>query len=380
MNRQQVVSRLTKWYRILYVTPPFYVRNFLDGFSAGKFSPGGLRKLDENLFGYAPPKYLPFNYRFSVIEEVMQRARWAHLRMVCLRLKMRRPIVLLFHPRFKGMIGRFNESLICYVVHDQYRLFAGAGPSLAEDERQVLEAADLVICTSEPLREDKLRYNDNVHVVPNGVDYSLFALGTSPQLAVAPELNQIRRPILGFIGRLNDKVDYELLRMIAIDNPGWSIILVGGDNIYTTSYREQFTRALACGNVKWLGFRPTEELPAYLKGMDVCMIPNKVNEYTQYVYPIKLHEYLAAGKPVICSDMPSIRSFDGLVRIAGSVSEWGRHLRETVRETGPEWIRRRQAVALQNTWETRAEQVHALLCDTLETKAQRRDKRDGCRA
>jgi glycosyltransferase involved in cell wall biosynthesis len=279
---------------------------------------------------------------------------------------MYQPVLLLWDPDFHKMVGQFNECMVCYFVDDQYSLFTGAKSTAAEEERPLLTAADLVLCTAETLCDDKRRFNPNVHLVGNGVDYSFFAASTSPQLAVPQDLKDIQRPILGFVGNLNDKVDYDLLAKIAVDNPEWSVILLGPDNVYTPSDRAQFNKLLTYGNVKWLGFRPMQEVPAYLKGMDVCVIPNKVNEYTQYIHPIKLHEYLAAGKPVITTDMPSVRSFGELVRIADSACQWRRHLKETLGEKGPEWIRRRQSVARQNTWEARAEQIHTLLTRTID--------------
>lgn len=366
---QWVVSHLTKWYRILYVTKPFYGIDLLRDVWAHRLPRGGLEVLGENLSRYAPPKYLPLNYRFPAIERAFRRFRLAHLKMVCRRMNIRRPILLLWEPEFQDMVGHFNESLLCYFVDDQYSLFTGAKPTAAEEESILVKAADLVLCISAPLCEDKRRFNPNVHLVEEAVDYSLFSGAALPHLPVPSEFDHIRRPILGFIGSLVDKVDYDLLNAIAIDNPDWSLVLVGPDNIFTSSDRDRFNRLLTCGNVKWLGFRPVQQLPAYLKGMDVCAIPNKVNEFNKYIFPLKLYEYLAAGKPIISTDIPSVRSFEGLVRIARSIPQWRRHMLEALEEVGMEWTVRRQRVASQNTWEKRAERINSLLTGSLEERA-----------
>lgn len=368
MNRQQLISQLTKWYRIVYVTRPFHIRTILGDAGKGRLPRGSAERLAENLIRYAPPKYLPFNYRVPKLEEKLSGLRLAHLRMVCRQLNFRHPILLLWDPDFQNMIGHFNESLVCYFADDQYSLFSGATSRAADEEKSLLRSADLIMCTAETLCEDKQRHNANVYHVGNGVDYSLFASATVSEVPIPQDIRDIRRPILGFVGSLNDKVDYELLTAVASDNPGWSIVLIGADNVYTQAYREQFRKLVSSENVKWLGFRPLGELPGYLKGMDVCAIPNKVNEYTRFVYPIKLHEYLAAGKPIISTDNPTVRLFNGLVRVAESASEWRRHLQEAMGETGPRWIARRQEIARQNTWEARAQQVHALLGDALKKK------------
>jgi glycosyltransferase involved in cell wall biosynthesis len=241
---------------------------------------------------------------------------------------------------------------------------------VAEQDRLLAEAADVVFCTSEALCEDKRRVNDNVHLVPNGADYELFA-SASEVSAPPDDLTRIQRPILGFIGTLNVKVDYQLLRGVAVRNPEWSIVLIGTDNTYSPAQREALRELLRCKNVTWLGFRPLADLPAYLNGFDVCAIPNKLNEYTQFVYPIKLHEYLAAGKPIVATDMPSLRPYRSVVQIARSVSDWTEQLnmaRERERVDAG-WRQRRHAVARQNTWDLRARQIQAALTRALEMRS-----------
>jgi glycosyltransferase involved in cell wall biosynthesis len=138
-------------------------------------------------------------------------------------------------------------------------------------------------------------------------------------------------------------------------------VLIGPDNIFTATYRAQFETLRACANVTWLGARPFEEVPAHIQGMDVCAIPNRVNEFTRFVYPVKLHEYLAVGKPVISTPIPSVKPFATTVHLASSVADWTRCLHDAAGETGDGWVARRQATARLHTWEQRAERVHELL-------------------
>ena len=210
MNRQQLISRLTKWYRVLYVTRPFHIRDVLGDARKRQLPRGGAERLGENLIRYAPPKYLPFNFRFPMLEQKIRDVRLAHLRMVCRRLNIRHPILWLWDPEFEDVVRHFDESLLCYFADDQYSLFSGAKGSATEEEKPLLRAADLVMCTAETLCEDKRPINANVHHVGNGADYSLFANATVPELPVPQDMKDIRRPILGFVGSLNDKIDFEL--------------------------------------------------------------------------------------------------------------------------------------------------------------------------
>jgi glycosyltransferase involved in cell wall biosynthesis len=374
MNRQRVTVRLTRWYRILYVTGPFYVVDLLRDVWRHRLPRGGMQQVADNLARYAPPKYLPLNHRFALVERVLHRVRLAHLHTVCRRLKIRQPILMLWDPEFRDVIGGFNELLVCYFVDDQYSLFGGTPAEAAEEEdRLVASTADVVLCTAEALCEDKRRFNENVHLVPNGVDYELFAAAVGSAASIPSDLRQIPRPIMGFIGSLNDKVDYRLLKTVARENPGWSIVLIGLDNTWAPSERQALRELLMCANVRWLGFRGLAELPAYLKGMDVCTIPNKLNEYTRYVYPIKLHEYLAAGKPVIGTDMPALRPFQDVVQIARSAADWATKMSAALEMTGNGWVGRRQAVARQNTWEIRAAKIHDALEAALRRSARSRE-------
>jgi glycosyltransferase involved in cell wall biosynthesis len=264
------------------------------------------------------------------------------------------------------MLGHFDEALRCYFVDDQYSLFSGVDANAAlRNEEELLNQVDLVFCTSETLCQDKKRFNANVHFVANGVDYEIFAAAASNRYPCPAELRMVRRPILGFVGNLDDKVDYSLLTAIAKENPAWSLVLVGPDNIYTPANREEFVGLLTCKNVKWIGPRQFKDVPAYVQEMNVCAIPNRVNEFTRFVYPIKLHEYLAAGKAVVASPLLSLTPFEDVIHIATSAAEWGKYLDQALAETGPEQVERRQALASQHTWEHRAEKVHVLLSDAL---------------
>jgi hypothetical protein len=102
----------------------------------------------------------------------------------------------------------------------------------------------------------------------------------------------------------------------------------------------------------------------------VCAIPNRVNEFTRFVYPVKLHEYLAVGKPVISTPIPSVKPFAAMVHLASSVADWTRSLRDAAAETGDGWVARRQATARLHTWEQRAERVHELLAAARKTTGQ----------
>ena len=121
---------------------------------------------------------------------------------------------------------------------------------------------------------------------------------------IPPDIQGIKKPILGYVGTLGEWVDFDILIQLAKAKPDWSIVMIGP----VTSKRFS---SLMTGipNLHWLGEKEYNELPAYLDVFDVCLIPFKVNEFTEKIYPTKFHQYLGAGKPVVSSYLPDLEPF-----------------------------------------------------------------------
>ncbi len=210
-----------------------------------------------------------------------------------------------------AMLGAFGEVAVVYDCMDELSSFRFAPADLPERERMLLARADVVFTGGRRLYEAKSRLHDDVHFFGCGVDAAHFARARSADTPIPPELVGIEGPVLGYVGVIDERLDYELLRTLAEARGDWTIAMVG------PLAKVDPAELPALPNVRWLGQRPYAELPAYLKRFDVCLMPFALNEATEFINPTKTLEYLAAGKPVVSTPVPDVaRHFADVVRIA----------------------------------------------------------------
>jgi glycosyltransferase involved in cell wall biosynthesis len=169
----------------------------------------------------------------------------------------------------------------------------------------------------------------------------------------------IPAPRLGFIGALSGyKVDFELLRRLAEARPDWSVVLIGkvGEGDPGTD------ASLLAGpeNIHLLGPRDYKDLPAYLKGFDVALLPSRLNDYTESMFPMKFFEYLAAGVPVVSVDLPALRQFRGAFYLGSTLQRFVAAVEAALAE-GEAPKRRRRALAEEQTYERRTEKMMDIL-------------------
>jgi glycosyltransferase involved in cell wall biosynthesis len=197
-------------------------------------------------------------------------------------------------------VGKLGERLAVYYCTDEWSKFSTVeGAGIAAMERELCEKADLVFTTSRTLLESKKAYNPETHLASHGVDQKHFAKAFAADTQVAAELRDLPRPILGFVGLIQDWVDIGLIEHLATKRKDWTIVIVGKAMV-------DVSRLEALPNVKLLGRKPYESLPTYVKAFDLGLIPFVHNELTRNVNPIKLREYFSAGLPVVSSDMPEV--------------------------------------------------------------------------
>jgi glycosyltransferase involved in cell wall biosynthesis len=222
---------------------------------------------------------------------------------------------------------------------------AGLSLGYAEAEAEILRRADLVIATSESLHQEKGAHNGNAHWVPSGVAEGFFA-----SVAPAEEMERIRSPRIGFFGTIDHRLDLELMQRLARVHPEWSLVLIG-------AARCDIGELVAEENVHFLGPRLHRELPGYLRGMDVLWLPYVMDEFTRHVYPAKIFECLALGRPVVTTALPSLERFGEVVRLVEEREGHERALREALVERDEGLRQRRVALARENSWEARFREI-----------------------
>jgi glycosyltransferase involved in cell wall biosynthesis len=224
-------------------------------------------------------------------------------------------------------------------------------------EEEAFRNCSVIIAVSKKLHSKIRKFNSNCFYVPNAADFKHFS--KAMQIIERPfDIINLQRPIIGFIGTIYDWIDVDLICKLARLHPEYSILLVG-------PIRYGFDRLKKYSNIKLTGSKPYAVLPRYLACMDVCLIPFKINKLTLASNPIKLFEYLAAGKPVVSTALPEVcENASGLVYIARDEEDFIRKVEEAVKEAespNKELIMRRIKFAKENSWEKRIEIIEKLL-------------------
>lgn len=222
-----------------------------------------------------------------------------------------------------------EAGAVVYDCMDELSGFAGAPPEMAFRERQLFGRADLVFTGGRSLYEAKYPHHPNVHAFPSSVEAEHFARARLP--GDEPEDQRaLGRPRIGFFGVIDERIDRELLARLADAHPEWSIVLIGP--IVKVDPSSLPRRR----NLHYLGPKLYRELPDYIRGWDVAIMPFALNDSTRFISPTKTLEYLAAGKPVVSTpirDVVKPYGEHGLVPI-GTGEEFVGHVEALLAERG----------------------------------------------
>ena len=368
-NRQQLPLRLAAYTQVLYVSPFSLGRVLLGRDSLRNFNPR-LRQVRPN-FHVADSLQLLTMARGQIwpFKQMDETLRLRMIRSAMSQLGMARPVLwLYFPPDFSHLKGHLGESLVVYHCTDDYVGYAEKlGWDVARiqrEEQELIRRADVVLVTSRPLYNKHAGLNPGgVYLMPNVADVALFNQVVNGKVAPAPELAGFNHPVAGFVGSLDSyKVDFPLVAGLAHRLPDWSFVFVGPVGKEDGTTPSDLPQA---GNIHYLGSRPHADLPSFVAGFDVCMIPYQINSYTQGVFPLKVWEYLAAGKPVVSTPLPALSEYTEWISLAGQVEPFAQALlaanTSADGSSNAERIRARVQEASQHSWEKRAAEVMDLL-------------------
>jgi glycosyltransferase involved in cell wall biosynthesis/tRNA A-37 threonylcarbamoyl transferase component Bud32 len=233
---------------------------------------------------------------------------------------------------------------IVYNVMDQLSGFSNVTQYMLEPEVELIKKSDLILTTSHLLFNEKVELNPNCLLVPNGTEFDHF--NYSPD-NLPDELGGVNKPIIGYYGALSDWLDTELIHRMASSRPNWNFILIGRIESADVSLLKEMS------NVFLLGEKPYELLPGYLHRFDTCIIPFKKNKLTEATNPVKLFEFLSAGKSVVATDLDELRYYHQHVRLVSSLPEWLAAIEFALSDYAPIQVETRMSFARQNTWDER---------------------------
>ena len=217
-------------------------------------------------------------------------------------------IVLVSKPQDGDVAERFTRPTIIYDCLDDLAVHSRTGRVSQRLQRQhehLLQAASVVCATADRIHRDVLRSRSDALLCPNAVDFERFQSADVPPPTDLEPIVRQGRPIIGYYGALAQWFDFDVLRAVAKGCPQYSFVLIGPD--YDGTLGAALERQPA--NVHWLGEKSYDDLPAYLHHFAVATIPFRVNEITLATSPLKLFEYMAAGKPVVTTALPECQAF-----------------------------------------------------------------------
>jgi glycosyltransferase involved in cell wall biosynthesis len=361
---QQLLSRFAQRNHVLFVEEPIYVDDI------------GEERLEisrpmERVHRVVPvlPSALRGEYdaSISLIRESVRRQLAADGALGALFVQ---PIQWFYTPMpAPAMIGAFDERAVVYDCMDELSKFRFAPAALVDRERYLMAQADVVFAGGYKLSQTKARFHQNVHFFGCGVDVAHFATARSADLVVPPEIASLKRPVVGYYGVIDERIDYDLLRALASALTDVELVMVGPVVKVDPAELPQ------AENIHWLGQRQYAELPAHVKGFDVCLMPFALNDATEYINPTKTLEYMAAAKPIVSTPISDVvHNFTPVVAVADSPVEFVAAVRSAIERPSAELIARGLEQARANSWESIVARMERIIRDAMRTRDSRTER------
>ena len=252
-----------------------------------------------------------------------------------------------YTPMALAFSSHLQPQAIVFDCMDELSAFANAPAALKYYEVELLRRADVVFTGGYSLYQAKRNRHPNVHALPSSVDVPHFAQARTLTLD-PPDQAPIGRPRLGFFGVMDERMDLGLVAGVAAARPDWQIVLIG-----PVVKIDPATLPIA-PNIHYLGSKPYDELPHYIAGWDVALLPFARNDATRFISPTKTPEYMAAGKPVVSTSIRDVvRPYgeQGLVRIADTVPAFLEAIDAALAEDATARLRHADAFLRQTSWD-----------------------------
>ena len=272
-----------------------------------------------------------------------------------------------YTPMMLPFSRHLDASVVVYDCMDELSKFRFAPEKLLDLEQELIDRADLVFTGGASLYEAKKSRHDSVHCFPSSVDRDHFSKARR-ELPQPDDQRDLKHPRLRFYGVIDERFDIDLLRQIADMRPDWSFVMVGP---VVKIGEDELPRA---ANIHYLGGKTYEQLPTYLSGWDVALMPFAMNESTQFISPTKTPEYLAGGKPVVSSPVRDVvRTYGHLqgVHIASDADGFVRCCEKALKQSreGGDWLAEADLLLSATSWDTTQARMYGLIAEVLGERA-----------
>jgi len=351
---QQLLSRLAKQYRIIFVEEPVtdtdidkpYLESY-PGRTPGAQPVTVVRmhypSADHYWIGHNDPR-TQMDYETLLLDYLAQE-------------EIHTPIVWLYTPVAAPFVAVLQPQLLIYDVMDELSAFKGAPAALKEADRRLLGQADLVFTGGASLYRARQPYSHKIHLFPSGVDMEHFARADREVFAKPADIANLNSPILGYFGVIDERMDLALLAHVAAAHPEWNLVMLGPVIKIEPQDLPQ------APNLHYPGMKDYSELPVYLAYFDVALIPFALNEATRFLSPTKTLEYLAAGKPVVSTPIHDVVEVYGeVVSIAATAEDFIAQIEAALTQTDNSTHRAKvEDILTQSTWDSITRQMQRVL-------------------
>lgn len=369
-NCKNIAMEFTRHNRVLYVNAPLdrisrykekNTSKVKHRINVQKSLEPDLVKLDNNLWNLNPVgivesiNWIKTPWLYDLLNKRNNRIFAKAILSAVLRLGFKNYILFNDSSMFQGLYMKEMLQPATYVYY--MRDYLTKNPYWRKQgvrlEPQLIRKADVVVNNSTLYAKYGARFNRHSYMVGQGCDVSLFD-DSDTEILPAEDLRNIPSPIIGYVGFLSSRrLDIDLLVYMAQQRKGWSIVLVGPeDDIFKSSELHHLP------NVYFLGSRDSSLLPQYIKGFDVCINPQVVNDATIGNYPRKIDEYLAMGKPTVATVTEAMEYFRDFTYLCKSHEDYIVFTELALKENTPEKQQERRKFALSHTWENNVQEIY----------------------
>ncbi|MFM0300650.1 glycosyltransferase [Paraburkholderia sediminicola] len=318
----------------------------------------GPRMVHENLWVWSP-LVLPLN-RYPAILRLNRLLLQFGLSRCLANVGMRYKLCWTYNPKTHQLVNLERFDRVVFHCVDEIK----AQPNMPVDEleqaeRELVSRSDICFVTAPHLLETRRAWNSNTHYFSNVADFSHFQSSIHKSVEIPDDLKRIPGPRIGFVGALSTyKVNFTLITEMACQHPEWSIVLIG--KIGEGERNTDVSILQALPNIHLLGPRAYGDLPRYLKGLDVAILPCQLNDYTKAMFPMKFFEYLAAGRPVVSTNLHALQDYGHVAKLAQDTNEFIEGVAAALRGEGAT-LDTRLEVARGQTYETRTQKMLELI-------------------
>jgi uncharacterized SAM-binding protein YcdF (DUF218 family) len=326
----------------------------------------GIHSESDNIFIYSPI-LLPFPY-LRIVRAINRHIMLSVLEKWIKLMNFNNAVIWTFLPTPLSLevIDFLTKKIIIYHCVDKFSESHKGLKKISFYENKLLKKADLVFVTSRSLYEYCSQYNSNVAIFHSGVDFEKFRYIASDNQNQMDEIKGLRRPIIGYVGGINSRLDYELIEHTALELKDYSFVFIG-------PVETDVSRISRLKNVRLLGKKSHADTIRAIRAFNVCIMPYRVNEFTRNIYPAKLNEYHAMGKPVVSTALPEILEFNrqesDLVKIAAGPEQFIGGIMAAAVENSESSICGRIASAKKNDWGGKVEKMSGLIVSALQKKS-----------